>query len=45
MELIITSIIFLSILLIWFFGCIVTYKYKNIKLVEGIGIKSFEFII
>lgn len=30
-------------LLIWFFGCIVTYRMGNVLLVEGMGIKSVEF--
>lgn len=31
------------VLLIWFFGCIVTYRIGNVLLVEGMGIKSVEF--
>ncbi|GEM_PF-6658706 len=29
----------------WFFGCIITYKVGNRILVEGMGIKSAEFIM
>ena len=29
----------------WFFGCIVTYKVGNRILVEGMGIKSAEFVM
>jgi len=31
------------LLVVWFFGCIKTYKIKNRKLVDGMGIKSAEF--
>lgn len=31
------------VLLIWFFGCIVTYRIGKVLLVEGMGIKSVEF--
>ena len=30
-------------LLVWFFGCIVTYRLGRVLLVEGVGIKSAEF--
>ena len=30
-------------LLIWFFGCIVSYKTENWTLVDGVGLKSAEF--
>ena len=31
------------VLLVWFFGCIVTYRIGNLLLVDGMGIKSVEF--
>lgn len=31
------------VLLIWFFGCIVTYRIGKVLLVEGMGMKSVEF--
>lgn len=34
-----------SILLIWFFGCIRTYKIGRFILVEGMGFKSAEFVM
>ncbi|MDD6800118.1 MAG: hypothetical protein PUE85_06860 [Firmicutes bacterium] len=39
------TILFEAILFCWFFGCICTYKFKNYILVEGVGIKSAEFIM
>lgn len=33
------------VLLIWFFGCIRTYRIGRILLVEGMGIKSAEFVM
>ena len=39
----IIAYIFEVVLLIWFFGCIVTYRLGNVLLVEGMGIKSVEF--
>ena len=30
-------------LLVWFFGCIVSYKTKKWTLVDGVGLKSAEF--
>lgn len=39
----IIAYIFEVVLLIWFFGCIVTYRLGNVLLVEGMGIKSAEF--
>ncbi len=32
-------------LLGWFFGCICTYKVRNVILVEGEGVKSPEFVM
>jgi len=41
-----TVTMFLQIaLLIWFFGCICTYRIGNTVLVEGMGIKSAEFVM
>ena len=34
-----------SLLLIWFFGCICTYRVGNYTLVDGMGIKSPEFVM
>ena len=39
------SIICQIALWIWFLGCIVTYKIGKYLLVEGMGIKSAEFIM
>ena len=36
-------VIFQSVLWIWFFGCIVTYRFGPVLLVEGMGLKSAEF--
>ena len=33
------------LLWIWFFGCIVTYRFGKIYLVEGMGLKSAEFVM
>ena len=33
------------VLWIWFLGCIITYKIHNRILVEGMGIKSAEFVM
>ena len=43
MSVSIIAYIFEVVLLIWFFGCIVTYRLGNVLLVEGMGIKSVEF--
>lgn len=43
MSVSIIAYIFEIVLLIWFFGCIVTYRLGNVLLVEGMGIKSAEF--
>ena len=38
-------VIALQILLwIWFFGCIVSYRFGKVYLVEGMGVKSAEFV-
>lgn len=41
----IATIIAQSVLFVWFFGCICTYKFGKIILVEGMGIKSAEFFM
>lgn len=38
-------IITCGILLAWFFGCIVTYRIGKHVLVDGMGIKSAEFVM
>ena len=43
MSVSIIAYMFEIVLLIWFFGCIVTYRLGNVLLVEGMGIKSVEF--
>ena len=43
MSVSIIAYMFEIVLLIWFFGCIVTYRLGNVLLVEGMGIKSAEF--
>lgn len=37
--------VFLVLIWFWFFGCIVTYKIGKIYLVEGMGVKSYEFVM
>ncbi|HKM33532.1 MAG TPA: hypothetical protein VJY54_02170 [Lachnospiraceae bacterium] len=39
------NLIMQIILLVWFFGCIVSYKTKKKTLVDGVGIKSAEFFM
>ena len=34
-----------ALLWLWFFGCIVTYRFGKVLLVEGMGIKSAEFVM
>ncbi len=36
--------LFEVLLLIWFFGCVVTYRFGKVLLVEGVGTKGAEFI-
>lgn len=38
-----TSLVAQMALLIWFFGCIISYRTSKWILVEGVGIKSAEF--
>ena len=42
---IIATMIAQAILFVWFFGCICTYKFGTRILVEGVGIKSAEFVM
>ena len=42
---IIATMIAQAILFVWFFGCICTYKFGTRILVEGVGIKSAEFMM
>ena len=39
------TILIQIVLWIWFFGCITTYRIGKCQLVEGMGIKSAEFIM
>jgi hypothetical protein len=34
-----------AVLFIWFLGCTVTYKCKRFTLVDGMGLKSAEFVM
>ena len=42
-DMITASFCFEALLLIWFFGCIVTYRFGKVLLVKGVGVKSAEF--
>lgn len=42
---IIATMIAQAILFVWFFGCICTYKFGTRILVEGVGVKSAEFVM
>ncbi len=44
MILFVVKIVFQIALWIWFLGCTTTYKFGNYTLVEGMGIKSAEFV-
>ena len=33
------------VLWVWFFGCVVTYRFGKVYLVEGMGLKSAEFVM
>ena len=39
------AVVFQIVLWIWFFGCIITYRFGRWVLVEGMGIRSAEFIM
>lgn len=39
------SFCFEILLLIWFWGCIVSYRFGKVYLVEGMGVKSPEFVM
>jgi len=41
----IRTILVQAVLWIWFFGCICTYRMGKYLLVEGMGIKSAEFVM
>lgn len=39
-------IVIISVLLwLWFLGCTVTWRFGRVLLVEGMGIKSIEFVV
>ena len=41
-----TLILFVSIILwIWFLGCTITWRFGNLLLVEGMGVKSVEVVV
>lgn len=41
-----TGVYIISALLwLWFFGCVVTYRIGGVLLVEGMGLKSAEFLM
>lgn len=39
------AILFQAALWIWFLGCVTTYRFGKILLVEGMGVKSAEFVM
>lgn len=39
------TIIFQIVLWIWFLGCTITYRVGEKLLVEGVGLKSAEFVV
>lgn len=41
----IVKLVFRAILVVWFFGCVCSYKIGKKYLVEGMGIKSAEFFM
>lgn len=41
----VVSFVLELILLVWFFGCISTYRFGKVLLVEGMGVKSAEFVM
>ena len=45
MEINFVLLVFELLLLVWFFGCIVTYKIGGRILVEGMGLRSAEFVM
>lgn len=40
-----TTIAAQLVLWLWFFGCVVTYRFGRLYLVGGVGLKSAEFIM
>lgn len=41
----ILTIVFQAFLLLWFLGCTVSYRVGRFRLVDGVGVKSAEFIM
>ena len=41
----VTMILFQAALWLWFLGCVTTYRFGKYLLVEGMGMKSAEFIM
>ena len=41
----VTMILFQAALWLWFLGCVTTYRIGKYLLVEGMGMKSAEFIM
>ncbi len=41
----ILTIVFQAFLLLWFLGCTVSYRVGRFTLVDGVGVKSAEFIM
>ena len=41
----VTMILFQAALWLWFLGCVTTYRFGKYLLVEGMGIKSVEFLM
>ena len=44
-DIIVIIVLVQVVLWIWFFGCITTYSIGKYLLVEGIGIKSADFVM
>ena len=41
----VVTILLQAALWIWFLGCTITYKFEKYTLVEGMGVKSAEFVM
>ena len=39
------TILFQAALWLWFLGCVTTWRFGNVLLVEGMGVKSAEFAV
>lgn len=39
------TVIFQAILWLWFLGCVITWRFGKVLLVEGMGIRSAEFVM